>query len=122
MKETVGQRVGLKPDHGARRVITCARQQVMPLQDLMKQDPVKETAESDPEQDASAKSRRARTGRLCDLSLGHLAESGFRLGLSQPTRLTVAVTRAPPSEQPSGVMASDGNGEGLVEKVVDKVT
>jgi hypothetical protein len=85
VKETVGERVGLKPDHGARRVITRARQQVVPLQDLVEQDPVKKAAESDPEQDAGAKSRRARTGRPCD-PLGHLAESDFRLELSQTTR------------------------------------
>jgi len=52
MKEAVGERVVFQTPHRGLGVIALAAQQVVPLEDLVEDDAVHETAESDPQQDA----------------------------------------------------------------------
>jgi hypothetical protein len=52
MEKPVRQRVVLEAGDCRGRMVACARQHVVPLEDLVKQDAVEEPAEPDPEQDA----------------------------------------------------------------------
>ena len=50
VEEPVGKRVRLEPSHRCRRIAPFARQQVMPLQDLVENDPVHEAAQAHAQQ------------------------------------------------------------------------
>ena len=52
MEQSVGQGVGLETDDGGRRVAVGGGQHVVPLEDLVQQDPVDEAAEPDAQQQA----------------------------------------------------------------------
>ena len=53
VEESVPHRVGLESGHGRDRMVATAGEHVVPLQQLMQHDPVDESSEADPDQEAA---------------------------------------------------------------------
>ena len=51
MEDAVPERVRLQPGDGVRRMIALARQHVVPLQDLVKNNPVEKPAKTDAQEE-----------------------------------------------------------------------
>jgi hypothetical protein len=104
VEETVPERVRFEPSNRGDRVAICAAQHVMPLQDLMKDDPVDEATQPDAEQNPRRPSPAEGSRRISSRpqNAGTASRARAQLWLSSPppaplSSVAIAIAAGRPS-------------------------